>query len=79
MRLVLKNLFKICINNDFINLTFNCYFKVNLFLSMNYMVNITKINYIKINQYVIYHLILIKNVKICVFFRFYYRNIFNYK
>ena len=42
------------------------------------MSNITKINYIKINQYVIYYLIL-KKVKICVFFRFYYRNILNYK
>ena len=32
---------------------------------MNYINNITKINYIKINQYVIYHLIIITKVKIC--------------
>ena len=37
------------------------------------MSNITKINYIKSNQYVIYHLIIIKKVKICGFFRYYYR------
>ena len=34
------------------------------------MSNITKINYIKINQYVIYHLIIIKKVKVCVFLDF---------
>ena len=41
---------------------------------MNYINNTKKINYIKINQYVIYYLIIIKKVKIYVF-RFYYRNI----
>ena len=34
---------------------------------MNYINNIKKINYIIINQYVIYHLIIIKKVKICFF------------
>ena len=37
---------------------------------MNYTSNITAINYIKINQYVIYHLIITKKVNICVFLDF---------
>ena len=37
---------------------------------MNYINNIKKINYISINQYVIYHLIIIKKVKICFFLDF---------
>ena len=37
---------------------------------MNYINNITKINYIKINEYVIYHLIIIKKVNIYVFLDF---------
>ena len=50
---------------------------------MNYINNIKKINYISINQYVIYHLIIIinnnKKGKNMFFLRFYYRNILHYK
>ena len=42
---------------------------------MNYINNIKKINYININQYVIYHLIIIKKVNMYFIIEIYIINI----